>query len=194
MAGTFSLLILSCLGIWTTVNVAGEVQYYNIVRPSQPQSRDNQYSCSVCYDITLSQFTKNSWTCNNHCDDITLIFLGGNYSLESELVIENAHSFSMFAWPGSSLKVEITCGHNARFEFRNVSTVTVSGLEFVRCFENHVVAVDHFKLENSGFFGNAWSGISQWYSTKYRRKHYQSKYGSVPIHIKFYFRYSSRSR
>ena len=157
MAETFSLLILSCLGIWTTdsVSVAGEVQHYYIGRPSQPQSCDNQCSCSVCYDITLSQFIKNSWTCDNHCDDITLIFLGGNYNLESELIVENVHSFSMYAWPGSSTKVGITCGHDARFKFRNVSTVTVSGLEFVGCFENNVVAVDHFQLENSGFFSDS---------------------------------------
>ena len=150
MAGTFFLLILSCLGIWTTdsASVAGEVQHYYIGRPSQPQSCDNQCSCSVCYDITLSQFIKNSWTCDNHCDDITLIFLGGNYNLESELIVKNVHSLSMYAWPGSSTKVGITCGHNARFEFRNVSTVTVSGLEFVGCFENHIVAIDYFQFEN----------------------------------------------
>jgi hypothetical protein len=148
-----SLLTLSWLGIWITVTiVAGEVQY--VVRPSQPQSRDNQHSCSTGYGITLSQFIKKSWICDNHCDDIILIFLDRNYSLESELVVENVHSFSMFAWPGSSSKVVITCDHNARFVFRNVSLVTISGLEFVGCFQNHVVAVDHFQLENSGFFGN----------------------------------------
>ena len=88
------------------------------------------------------------------CDDTTLIFSGGNYSLESELIIENVHSFSMFAWPGSSSKVEITCGHNTRFEFRSVSTVTIiSGLEFIGCFQNHVITVHRFQLENSGFFG-----------------------------------------
>ena len=43
--------------------------------------------------------------------------------MESELVIEDVHSFSMFVWSGSSSKAVITCGlrHNARFEFRNVS-------------------------------------------------------------------------
>ena len=61
----------------------------------------------------------------------------------------------MFAWPPSSSKVVITCGHNARFEFRNVSIVTVSGLEFVGCFENRVLSVNRFQLENSGFFGNS---------------------------------------
>jgi hypothetical protein len=153
MARTFSLLILSCLGIWTTEIVASEHNVHYTVRPSQPQSYDDRYT-GAGYDITLTQFIKNSWTRDNHCDDTTLIFSGGNYSLESELVVENVHSFSMFAWPGSSTKAVITCGHNARFEFRNVSTVTVSGLEFVGCLKNYVVAVNHFQIENSGFFGN----------------------------------------
>ena len=30
----------------------------------------------------------------------------------------------------------------------------MNGLEFVGCFENHVIFVGHFQLENSGFFGN----------------------------------------
>ena len=60
----------------------------------------------------------------------------------------------MSAWPISSSKAVITCGPNVRFEFRNISIVTVSGLEFIECFENHMVSVGHFQLENSGFFGN----------------------------------------
>jgi hypothetical protein len=61
----------------------------------------------------------------------------------------------MFAWPGSSAKAVITCDHKARFEFRNVSsTVSVSGLEFIGCFENSVVCVDRFGLKTSTFFGN----------------------------------------
>ena len=104
-------------------------------------------------ELILSQFVNNS--SNYLTRDTSLSFSNGNYSLKSELVIENVHSFSMFAWPPSSSKTVITCGHNARFEFRNISIVTVSGLQFVGCFENHVLSVNHFQLENSGFFGNS---------------------------------------
>ena len=104
-------------------------------------------------ELILSQFVNNS--SNYLTRDTCLSFSNGNYSLKSELVIENVHSFSMFAWPPSSSKAVITCGHNARFEFRNVSIVTVSGLEFVGCFENRVLSVNRFQLENSGFFGNS---------------------------------------
>ena len=136
--------------------VASEVHY--IIRSSQSQSCCNQHS-NLCADnnLTLSQFIHFSDYLTN---DTTLIISPGSYSLESELVVENVHSFSMFVWPGSSSKAVITCGHNARFEFKNVSTVTVSGLEFVGCFENHVISIGHFQLENSGFFGNGQAMIS----------------------------------
>ena len=86
--------------------------------------------------------------------DTRLLFLPGNYSLESELNVENVRSFSMLVWPDTSSKVVIICSHNARFEFKNVSTVTMNGFKFVRCFQNHVQSVDQFQLEHSGFFGN----------------------------------------
>jgi hypothetical protein len=128
-----------------------------IIQPSQLQSCDDRPNAECdgmdISDLTLSQLLNNlSYYLTNNT---ALIFLPGNYSLESELLVENVHSFSMYAWPGSSSKAVITCGHNARFEFRNIeSTVTVSGLEFVGCFENQVRDVNHFLLENSEFFGN----------------------------------------
>ena len=102
-------------------------------------------------DLSLSQFINN--LSDYLTNETTLIFSPGNHGLESELTVENVHSFSMFMWPGSSSKAVITChGHNARFEFSNVRTA--SNLEFVGCFENHVISVDQFQLESSGFFGN----------------------------------------
>ena len=57
--------------------------------------------------------------------------------------------------PLHTSKAMITCGHNARFKFINVSSVTVSGLEFVGCFGNYVLSVGHIQLENSAFRGNS---------------------------------------
>ena len=142
-------LILLCLG---TI-VASEVHYVIII-PSQLQTCGDRCCNAETVDnhLTLSQFVNNS---NDYVmNDTRLIFSPGKYSLESELIIENVHLFSMFAWPSLSLKAVLVCGHNARFEFRNVSIVTVSGLEFVGCSQNHVESVGQFKLENSAFFGN----------------------------------------
>ena len=143
-------IYLSCLG----TAVASEAQY--IIRPSRSQG----YCCDQCStnadsmnnSLTLSQFVNNS--IDYLANDTALILSPGNYRFDSELVVENVHSFSMFAWPSLSSKAVIVCSHNARFEFSNVSIVTVSGLEFVGCFNNNVLSVDHFQLENSQFFGN----------------------------------------
>ena len=140
--------------------IANEAQYNAIIiRSSQSQSYVDQCNEAdyVDNDLSLSQFIDNS--INYLTNDTKLIFLPGNYSLESNLLVENIHSLSMSAWPISSSKTVITCGHNARFEFRNIGIVTVSGLEFIECFENHVVSVGYFQLENirisqSRFEGN----------------------------------------
>ena len=128
---------------------ANEAQY--IIRSSQSQSCADQCSKSDCAsnDLTLSQFV--SSTSSYLINNTRLIFSPGNYSLESELIVENIHSFSISAWP---MRATIICGNNSRFEFRNISTVSVSGLEFIGCFENHVVSIGIFQLQNSQFFGN----------------------------------------
>ena len=151
MINTLIYLILLCLG----TAVESEVQY--VIRPSQSQNCYSGDRCSNAeyvedHHLTLSQFVRN--LSGYVTNDTRLIFSPGNYSLESELIVENVHSFSIYAWPSFSLKAVIVCGHNARFEFRNVSIVTVSGLEFVGCLENHVISVGQFQLENSSFFGN----------------------------------------
>ena len=99
--------------------------------------------------LTLPQFVNNS--SDFLTNDTQLIFAPGNYSLESEILVENVHSFSMFVESIFSSKAVIICDHNARFEFRNIDIVTVSGLDFVGCFENLVVSVGHFQIENSNF-------------------------------------------
>ena len=154
MAKLFLCLNLLC-GLATIV--ASEIRY--IIRPSQSQSCADPWSYALCVDndLTLSQFLHNSSFYLTNNSTVSLIFSPGNYSLESELIVKNVHSFSMFAWPASSSKTVITCGQNARIEFRKVSIVTVSGLEFTGCFENHVLSVGQFQLENSTFFGNGQS-------------------------------------
>ncbi len=142
MITIFSHLILLCLG----AAVASEVAYF--IRPSSYQSN------AECVDnnLTLSQFVDKSTDYLKN--DTRLIFSPGTYSLESELTIENVHSFSILVDPISSSKATIVCGINARFAFNNVSTVTLSELEFVECFRNDVVSVSQFRLKNSAFFGN----------------------------------------
>ena len=132
--------------------VANGVQY--MFRPSHSDNHIDQCSETDCVNnnITFSLFANDS--INYLTNDVRLVFSPGIYTLESKFLVENVHSLSMFVWPISSSKALITCGPNARFEFRNVSIVNASGFEFDGCFENHVVSVDHFQLENSRFIGN----------------------------------------
>ena len=155
MSKAFLCLALLCLG---TIIIASEVREQYVIRPSvssqSPSCGDRSY-CNEEYDnhhLTLSQLVSN--LSDYLTNDTRLIFSPGNYSLESDLIVENVHSFSVFAWPWYSSKAVIVCDHNARFEFRNVSIVTVNGLEFIGCFENYVVSVSQFHLESSSFFGH----------------------------------------
>ena len=113
----FTLLIILCLDILTAVtcalNVASEVHCNFIVRPSESESCDDIDRCSIRAGcgITLSQFINNVWTSGNRCNDTKLIFSAGIYGLDSELVVEN------------------------------VSTVTVSGLEFIRHFDDNYYVI-----------------------------------------------------
>ena len=136
----------------TIASSAAEAHVYNVI-PSSSQSQyyGNQCSVGECINntVTLSQLTHNYFM-----EDTKLIFSPGNHCLESEIIAKNIHSFSMLSWPPISSKALIICSDNARFVFRNVSFVTLSGLDFVGCFENHVVSIDQFQIENSRFFGS----------------------------------------
>ena len=146
-AKSFLCLIFLLSGLTTVASV------HYIIQPSQLQTCDYCMECDGLdnSDLTLSQFVNNLSDYLVNDTILSAIFMPGKYSLESELSVEGVHSFSMYAWPGSSSKVVITCSHDARFEFKNVSTVTVSGLEFVGCFENSVVCVERFELKDSTF-------------------------------------------
>ena len=113
----------------------------------------SQLSNDADHHLTFPQFVSNS--SDLLTNNTQLIFGPGNYNLESDVLVENIHSFSMFVESIFSSKAVIICDHNARFEFRNISTVTVSGFDFVGCFNNHVLSVGHLQLENSKFYDRA---------------------------------------
>ena len=100
--------------------------------------------------LTLSQFINNSSACLTN--DTRLVFASGNYSLKSNLIVENVDTFSMSSETiSTSRAVRIVCNHNARFEFRKVNSVTVSGIDFLGCYEIHIEFVGLLQLQNSNF-------------------------------------------
>ena len=102
------------------------------------------------HHLTLSQFVNNS--SDYLTNDTQLIFAPENYSLESEILIENIRSFSISIEQIFSSRASIICDSNARFEFKNVSTVTLRGLDLIGCIEVHFISVGHILIESLRFY------------------------------------------
>ena len=103
------------------------------------------------HHLTLSQFVNNS--SDYLTNDTQLIFAPGNYSLESEILIENIRSFSISIEHNIfSSRASIICDSNARFEFKNVSTVSLRGLDMIGCIEVHFISIGHVLVENLRFY------------------------------------------
>ena len=134
---SFVLLLLVCSGL-----VSSEVYHIQ----SSPSD-----SCPAEPCLTLSQFANNS---SNYVSiNTTLLFLPGNHSLESELLVTNISMASMISRFTNASSTVITCNHLGRLDIAHVSVVYISGLTFVGCAGNRVDSVDRFTLEESSFIG-----------------------------------------
>ena len=131
-----SVLLLVCyFRIFTTV----ESEVYHLL-PSQSDS------CSVDYHdcLTLSQFINKSSI--YLADNTTLIFTPGRHTMESELMVANFHTFSMFAETSPFVETEIVCCDQANFIFSNVTAVIIDGFKVSECRNNKVNSVHQFHL------------------------------------------------
>ena len=113
--------------------------------------------CPVKSCLTLSQFAANmNWIKS----ETTLVFLPGNHTLHSDVLVSNISIFSMVSNPGFlERSLIIVCEQNASFKFDGISDkVWIRGLNFVGCGNNRAVSVKHFTIENSTFQGQNASG------------------------------------
>ena len=110
------------------------------------------YPCHADHCLTLPQFVSVFTNCSN-CDNATVIFASGEHNLESGLIVEDVHSFSMFGEHFSSMP-QIICHHNAALELWNISTVTIDAVVFIECTGHQVVSVVGFRLTNSIFYND----------------------------------------
>ena len=92
-------------------------------------SRDQPCSEGSCK--TLPHFVRDSNGNTLVSSNATLIFMGGNYTLNDSLNISNTESFSMFSSYNST--TTIVCGKSGSFSYSNVDHVNISGLTFVGC-------------------------------------------------------------
>ena len=117
--------------------------------------------------ITLQELAENFTTYTNNVDEnitVTVVFLAGNHSLDSQLTFTNLSGVSLVKFAdasNTSLAVTITCDNVTNFAFIDLNSVRVVGLTFVGCTGMRVQSVNQFTLEDSYFDGqNVSSGTA----------------------------------
>ena len=133
------LLLLLCSGL-----MSEEVQI-------SPLQNNSESVCSEDPCLSLPQLIHNSSKYLRA--NTTMIFLPGNHSLESKLLITNISVLTIFSVAASISDTIIICDHFGRFEFDNIGVVNISGLTFLGCTGNKLKSVDQLTLENSSFVG-----------------------------------------
>ena len=100
---------------------------------------------SSCPEDGLSCLTFNEYATflrNSSAENITLIVLAGNHSLNTDLTVVNVTRFTMF----SDFDTDIVCDVSANFQFRYIGEVEISGLIFRGCRVSFVHILDQFTL------------------------------------------------
>lgn len=167
-----SYLIAGCIEF-----TAGETFY--IARSPKLPCPDSRQHC-----FTLTQFLSYAKT-SNLSSNITLSFLPGAHSLQSELAIENINELHLQSFSDSPPKtVTISCGRTAaRLLIESVRLVRISYLHFAGCNENKVELVHQLIINNSTFHG----GLQDTNGTALELVHTNSKI----INSSFLFNYGS---
>ena len=122
MGVKFVILVLASIHSNLCFGFEESIVLYIKPSPSAP--------CRKQLCLTLSQLTANT-TLKYLKLSTTLIFLPGNFSLESEISVINLHSFSICS--NSSM---IFCQRDASFRFENIDNLHIRGLNFVGCGNN----------------------------------------------------------
>ena len=144
MASSFETLMLGILFLARiTITESGAV--YTVSSSLHPDPSEPY--------ITLSQFASKTF----HYHDVNktmLKFQPGVHRLDSQFMVINTSSFLMVLSDiKSSVSTDILCTNSGGFRLRYVSSVVISGLNFIGCGGNKVEFVSQLTLENSTFIG-----------------------------------------
>ena len=114
------ILVAICLKLCTTQGT----EIY--VKPS------SSTPCPVKTCLTLSLLSTKS-VLNSLKQNTTLLFLPGDYTLESKISITNVSEFSMVSISSGSSNVSIFCHKDASFEFEGINKLSIKGFKFFGC-------------------------------------------------------------
>ena len=110
--------------------------------------------------LTLSQFAAN-YTGND--TNISLIFLPGNHSLDTELYLSRIDNVSLTKIMQDDERVFVECRrYFGRFDISNTMFASVIGLHFAGCDNNRVSYVEWFTVEDTIFQGVEGGGTALW--------------------------------
>ena len=115
--------------------------------------------------VTLQELAYNFSThTTNVRENITLAFLPGNHTLDSQITFTDLSSVTLVKFADASMMsrtVNIMCDNVTNFAFIGLNSVRVVGLTFVGCTGMRVQSVNQFTLEDSYFDGqNVSSGTA----------------------------------
>ena len=134
------LLIIGCFQLLVT---ADSETYYIASSTSSPCP-----GLQPCVPFSQLFSFETRW---NSSLSLTLIFLPGNHSLNSELSIEDMSELHVIG--NSNYSTTIHCKKLANFSFIGIDLVSINNLRFVGCSGNKVDSVQQFIIEDSMFTG-----------------------------------------
>ena len=151
-----------------------------------------QEPCPAEACLSLFDFASNS-SAYVGSTTTALLFLPGNHSLITELVVANINRFLMIA---NSTRVRITCKLCGQMLFSKIDYIHLNDLEFFGCGGNTVESVVRFEIENSVFLGqdiNCGSALSLINSTAqlFNSSFIANFHGSNQNHTSVIYRLSS---
>ena len=109
---------------------------------------------STC--LTLSQFAINSSKYQGNDTDISLIFLPGDHTLDTELSLTYADNYSLttYMYPQGNETVFVKCiSQSGKFNVSETAFVLIEHLHFIGCGENTLTHVKQFLLIDAIFQG-----------------------------------------
>ena len=134
------LVIIGCCELPLLVTADGGTYY---ITPTANSPCPGQQPC-----LSLSQLfsAEKRW---NSDSNLTLIFLPGNHSLNSEQSIENVSESHMIGYTNHSTIIH--CGQLAKISFKMIELLVINGLKFVGCRGNKADSVQQFVIADSAF-------------------------------------------
>ena len=114
--------------------------------------------CSTPPCLTVSQFAATHYSNSSSYpkpsnNTLTLIFLGGNHTLDVSLIEANVKELTMISSYNQSRKVVLVCNKFINFRFTNIGHVYVRGLCFTGCGSSKIENVELLTVEDASFLG-----------------------------------------